>query len=216
MYNIIASNSILIGMNIKKFTLDNNNILDPLSCILRLILLKYKNKGTKLSVNNNKISYNENTYVQGVVRALNHDKREDLHNLYYPIQYACIWYPNTIEENRLLFKGALKGLHVLLDVYESNSIIHHTLIHYIQIINNYLDNKTDESISSNKSQIIDKLQVLWKPEEISIIYELIKHINRLHNKGERDLYINIVDQIILSKEEWVYNYILDISSTYNK
>ena len=79
-----------------------------------------------------------------------------------------------------------------------------------------LDNKTDESISSNKSQIIDKLQVLWKPEEISIIYELIKHINRLHNKGERDLYINIVDQIILSKEEWVYNYILDISSTYNK
>ena len=46
----------------------NNVLLEPLTCILRIILLKYKETGTKISIHNNSINYNEPNYYQGFVR----------------------------------------------------------------------------------------------------------------------------------------------------
>mgnify|MGYP006094025353 FL=1 len=40
----------------------NNVLLEPLTCILRIILLKYKETGTKISIHNNSINYNEPYY----------------------------------------------------------------------------------------------------------------------------------------------------------
>ena len=66
-------------------TSENKNIiLEPISCIFRMILLKYKLKGTKISIYNNSINYNEPNYLQGIIRSYNGDTREDLHNLYNP------------------------------------------------------------------------------------------------------------------------------------
>ena len=64
-------------------------ILEPLCVIFRLSLLQYKDKGTKLSVKNNSIQYQEPTYDQGFIRMWEGDCREDLHNLYHPI-LKCI------------------------------------------------------------------------------------------------------------------------------
>ena len=47
-------------------------------------VLKYKPKGTKLSISNNSITYNSSKYYQGIIRSINYDKRDDLHNLYNP------------------------------------------------------------------------------------------------------------------------------------
>ena len=61
-----------------------NLILEPISCIMKLILLQHKEEGTKISVNNNAILFNEPSLGQGFLRSIYGDCREDLHNLYNP------------------------------------------------------------------------------------------------------------------------------------
>ena len=69
---------------------ENKNILlEPLSSIFRLLLLKYKPVGTKISICNNSIKYNSPGYSQGIMRNINGDAREDLHNLYNPL--SNVW-----------------------------------------------------------------------------------------------------------------------------
>ena len=82
-----------------------NLILEPLCVILRLALLQYKDKGTKLSVN---------------------------HNLYHPILKATEWYPYN--EYQLFYDECITGLQLLNNVYEGNSIIKYTISHYISTI----------------------------------------------------------------------------------
>ena len=72
---------------------EKNLILEPLTVIFRLAILKYKPPYTKLSIRDNSIVYQENTYDQGLLRMIDGDTREDLHNLYHPILKSIEWYP---------------------------------------------------------------------------------------------------------------------------
>ena len=44
---------------------EKNTILDPLTCIIKLGILNFKPKGTKISINNNRITYHEPSLLQG-------------------------------------------------------------------------------------------------------------------------------------------------------
>jgi len=117
-----------------------NLILEPLCCILKLILLQFKEKGTKISVSDNSITFNEPSYGQGIVRSLYGDCREDLHNIYHPLLKAVEWYP--IREFIIYYEECKKGLQLLLEVYDDNTTIHHTISNYISII----EGKNDREI----------------------------------------------------------------------
>ena len=45
-------------------------ILEPLCVVFRLSLLQYKDKGTKLSIKNNSIQYQDPSYDQGLIRMM--------------------------------------------------------------------------------------------------------------------------------------------------
>ena len=66
---------------------EKNIILEPLCCIFRMILLKFKEKGVKISITNNSIQYVDPTIYQGILRSYNGDTRDDLHNLYNPFLF---------------------------------------------------------------------------------------------------------------------------------
>ena len=87
-----------LNSNFKEFFVSffepkRDSILDPLTCIIRLGILEFKPIGTKISLNNNKIKYNDPCVIQGALRWSNGDNREDLHNLYYPLLKCIHWYP---------------------------------------------------------------------------------------------------------------------------
>ena len=71
---------------------DKNSIIEPLICLIRLAILDFKPMGTKISIFNNRICYNEPNILQGAVRWSNGDTRDDLHNIYLPITKATYWY----------------------------------------------------------------------------------------------------------------------------
>lgn len=181
-----------------------NLILEPFCCIIKLILLQYKDPGTKISVANNSILFNQPSIGQGFLRTINGDCREDLHNLYHPLLKCVEWYP--IQEYSIFYSECKKGLELLKSVYDDNTTIHHTLSHYISIVDG-----TNKQSLPDTNPIIDTLKDIWNKEEIKAIQELLALIL---NDKDKDIYIQSLDNIIIAKEKIVNRYIHKISTTY--
>ena len=113
------------------------------------------------------------------------------------------------------YSECIKGLQLLLDVYDNNSIIHHTLTHYIQLITNTLD---DKEINIDKelkeSPLLNDLKNIWEGDEFEIIYNLLLLINK-SNEDEKEIYLKNIDDIISLKEKKVHEYIKKYSTSYN-
>ena len=92
-------------------------------------------KGTKISIYDNKIYFNEPSYVQGVIRFMYGDNREDLHNLYAPINIFVNWYwSDTDTDMKSIFIKAVSGLKMLKSSYSSWATIQHTIDYYILLL----------------------------------------------------------------------------------
>ena len=186
-----------------------------LDTLVKLILLSYKPSGTKISIYNNSIQFHEPSIIQGFLRIWTGDCREDLHNLYNPIikmlEYSDINNPNHI----ILLKKCIDGLNIILKVYDSNTIINHTLLHYINIIEKYIDiNVLDNSLKGKNSPLIDGLKIFWNEKEIDLIYDMLEHIND-KNDLEKKVYLKNIEDIITFKEKEVNDYIHKKSTTYD-
>ena len=79
MFNALSSYQLFkyLETKINQENTNKNLILEPLCVIFRLALLQYKDKGTKLSIKNNSIKYQDPTYDQGIMRMWSGDTRED-------------------------------------------------------------------------------------------------------------------------------------------
>lgn len=120
-----------------------NHLIEPMCCLIRLGILNFKEPGTKIRIYDNSINYYEPNLIQGILRTWHGDNRDDLHNLYNPIIIALKWFYPSNEFYKAFFILARDGIRKLKLVYEYNSIIHHTLNHYIRTIEEVL-NKVDE------------------------------------------------------------------------
>ena len=225
-------NILLFNKNTKKY------ILDPLTCIIRCATLSFKPPGTKISIINNKISFNDPTILQGTIRWTTGDKREDLHNIYYPIIKSTQWYdikdPNILN----IFSLAVKGLDKLKNSYDESSIIVHSLELYINIINNFITDNNERnkelyfkniqnretqeiSLSENKKKnchtednmIYKSLKELWNDNQISIVNNILIQMST-DSPNKKD-WLSALDIILSNKENNVNNIILKNTTSLN-
>ena len=195
------------------FNSENNNIiLEPLSCIIRLIILKHKVKGTKISIYNNSIKYDYPDQYQGVIRNVKGNSREQLHNIYNPLEKSFEWYSKDDKRYNLFYKECILGLNVLSNTYNKDTIVYHTLQHYITNIQNNQDGKKKEK--SKHSPLLDKLKDFWKEDEINIIYTTLKFLDTCVD-DEKEIYLEIIDTILRFKEQKIKDYIIKSSTSYN-
>jgi len=231
--NISVVSSAITGLtNVFCIKQEKNMVLDPLTCIIRLAILSFKPIGTKISINNNRITYCEPSIFQGTLRLAFGDNREDLHNIYNPIKKATLWFKNTDNNINNLFNYAIKGIKLLRDSYSKNSTIYHTLKLYQDLIKINLKNKQntkqclaadeteDESNAEDKAKKIElnkiylKLKNLWNQRELSIVNNLIielKHKidNKNDNQEEIDAIFHALELILKVKESLVSKIILE-------
>lgn len=193
-----------------------NIILEPMSSIMRIILLNYKVEGTKISIYNNSISYNEPSYYQGIIRNYNGDTREDLHNLYNPFMKSFEWYSPEEERNKYFYTLCKDGLNKLINSYDKDSIISHTLKHYSKIFDDILSQKEIEKVEELKeSPLLDEFKSIWKNDELDIIFRILKFINICEKTDEKNNYIKIIEDIVNLKEKQIEQYINKYSTSYN-
>ena len=199
--------------------MNRNLILEPFCCILRIILLNYKPIGTKISIQNNSIQYYDPSMFQGILRSIYGDNREDIHNLYSPILKAFEWY-NTIDSkmNKYFFENLIVGLHHLKNVYHPNTIIYHSITHYITMITDLLEDNTSiekfKLKDKEESPIIDNLKNIWERDEIYIIYKNLNYINTTKDENLKKTYIKNIEELLTFKESKVQQYINTCSTTY--
>ena len=205
--NINVVSSAITGLtNVFCVKQEKNMVLDPLTCIIRLAILSFKPAGTKISINNNKITYCEPGIFQGTLRLAYGDNREDLHNIYNPIKKATLWFKNSDSNINNLFRYAIFGIKLLRDSYSKNSTIYHTLKLYQDLIKLNLKNKVknkhnvtadeteDEGNAEEKAKktelnkIYLKLKNLWNQRELSIINNLIIELKNKIDHGDKDKY----------------------------
>jgi len=178
---------------------DKNSIIEPLICLVRLAILDFKPIGTKISILNNRITYNEPNILQGAVRWSNGDARDDLHNIFLPITKASIWYDVKQKDIKNIFKFSIRGLEKLKQSYSRNSTINHSIQYYIDTLKKSVNNSdrrsnrnrsgvntdggSDGNASTNtetnlvpddeNNTIFNKLKGIWNEREISIINNLL-------------------------------------------
>lgn len=186
---------------------EKNLILEPLTVIFRLAILKYKPPYTKLSIKDNSIVYQENTYDQGFIRMMDGDCREDLHNLYHPILKCIEWY--SYDSYKFLYDECITGLNILNSVYDRNSTIRHTISHYVSVIQMNDSENIREDVNINP--IIDKLKEIWTEDEIKSAISLLKLIEQNVN---RDIYLESLELILHNKEQFIHDLLKKISTEY--
>jgi len=181
-------------------------LLEPLSCILRLALLSYKPDGTKISILNNSIRFQDSNTMQGLFRSLQGDNREDLHNLYHPIIKSLEWYSSEDPIFNYFYTRCKLGLESLKHTYTDKTTIIHTLSHYIDII----DKKEVIEIDKEISPLIDSFKEFWTMEEIKMMYTIFTTLDSIGD----DTYIKCIDDILTNKELKIFEYVKQSSSSY--
>ena len=200
----------------------NKQILDPLSCTIRLGLLTFKEIGTKISFANNRMYFQPPNILQGPVRWTYGDARQDLHNLNNPIEKAIQWYdPQENEDIKKMFQLAVKGLKNLKQSYilkntkvGDSNLVCHSISHYIELLQNKLDNIENRELTSKIEYDNIYLKSLWKDEEISIVNKLLVLALEKKDKIEEYTYtINAIEAVLDDKDRSVVSIVNKISTS---
>jgi hypothetical protein len=179
-------------------------IIDPFTCMVRLAILSFKPKGTKISILDNMIKYNDPNILQGTIRWSQGDNRDDLHNLYRPITKAIEWYQLEDEKIKHIFGLSSKGIENLMFSYTGNSTVRHSLVYYKSIIDENLKEEKETIVNKeeNFNKIYTELKSLWNKNEINIINDILSEMENKTDDEKQSL-INAIDSIINIKERRV-------------
>lgn len=212
---------------------NKNSIIEPLICLVRLAILEFKPLGTKISIFNNRITYNEPNLLQGAVRWSNGDTRDDLHNIFLPITKAGEWYSLENEDIKNILIFAIRGLEKLKSSYSRNSTINHSIQYYISYLKTTHaggnTNAKDDSSGAETNTIFNKLKGIWNDREITIINNLLIELQEKRKQQnnetvedesltsvtepysqhqELETIINTLETLLISKENKVHSLIV--------
>ena len=226
---LIITNNIL-----NTFSKNNNksydNILEPITTIIKLALLSFLPVGTKISIKNNNIYIQNPSYLQGIFRWSNGDKFADLHNLVHPLKKfmemkdTSHLFDNTKLE--LFTELGYLGLKKLGETYSNNNITLQALELYQDIIRGIksrrISSESDDcqdsdrlSSSSGSFDIYEKIITIWKRDEIDIVHNILLHLKNHYkdnniNTIQSDPYLNSIITILENKENDTINILKNI------
>ena len=199
-------------------------LLDPINTAVALSLLNHYPEGTKISIQNNEIGFQEPGTIQGISRWGKGDKFEDLHNLINPIKKLLekkdvedLWG----EDNKnfvFLCHSMHSGLSKLSDTYKENQIAHHTLEFYKSLITENLQNKshfldklnTDDSKGSY--DIYQEFFEQWDKNEVNVMVVLLENLGLENKKEIKAAYKNSLMTIIGGHNQIIKNIIYRVQS----
>jgi hypothetical protein len=193
---------------------DNQQILEPLTTLVKLALIAFQPVGVKLAISMNRIIIQSPTSVQGAVRWLQGSKKEDLHFLLRPIYRACDLYP-PIKGKPIydLYRLAIEGLRVLKASYERDPdamIIVQLIELYMDILDSKMTNRSihlesykrikdlNDTVNLSTSTIVNLGNIfkeVWKEDEIDLIIKLLVKM-----EADKNCYRNAIESIIKAKE----------------
>lgn len=187
---------------IKNFFYPNkNDILDPLSLVIKLYIYSYKPAKTKISILNNKVEFQEDGIFQSTVRTFNRDTKNDLINMLLPLTFACEKYLTNIKTRQkytFVFEEIIVGLDKLNRVYESNEITQN-IEQLKNVVSKFLaDDRFDpETIIPNwndpscnfKKSFYTQTDSVWTEMRIGILFGYLNEIEISESDENKNILI---------------------------
>lgn len=210
--NILIDKS--IGM-MNYFNFNKDEYFDPMTVIINLCIIKYKQIGTKLSILNNNIYISEKSILQSSLRTLFKDRKVDIKLLYLSVLYSCsILISKNNKYITKLFNKSLDGLYNLKKTYEGDYDIIISINNYVAIIQNTLncgeikkefnflsdlDDDKNKEIYNIKNLIFEKLDSVWTNDKIKIISKLFDDIDdNIENIEYVNNILNSINNILIA------------------
>jgi hypothetical protein len=171
----------------KEIQTDKNQILEPLSTVLKLSLISFEEEGIKIAVSNNSVYIQKPTLLQGTIRSVYGNNREEIHYLLKPIIRCVEMYPSDNNRNiRYLYDLAIDGLKKLKRSYgNQSSNVCYTIDLYITILKG--KKIEEERITDND---ISLFKDLWTDSDIVLVSNLFQ-----------SNYLQSIYNIIYTKEQ---------------
>ena len=197
-----------VGDTLQKKTM----ILDPLTTMFRLSMLSFKPLGTKLSVYKNTMNYVEPGAFQGVYRWTFGEGRDDLHNIYRPIQKFLNWYSREDETISKLIDFSIQGLQKLSESYAQDSIIHHSIKLYILMLENNKPMEDEREEKEVNNQIYESFKGLYEKNEITLLVGMLELAKREQDQEKVNSFLKSIDTLLLVKERRIHSIVVDSST----
>lgn len=181
-------------------------ILEPLTCMIRLAILSFKPKGTKICIYQNSIYIQDPGLFQGTLRWISGDNRNDLHFLKDPILKALVRYDPSNDENiKFIFSLAGQGLQKLKNSYadrQTSSLTSHSIDYYIKIIQDTVKGNPPQSDDDLDINIQQSFKELWDPDQIVLITNIFKQAQKQEDSAPYlEAIENLLSVIIKSSKE---------------
>lgn len=200
---------------IKNFFYPNkNDILDPLSLVIKLYIYSFKPARTKISILGNKIEFQEDGIFQSTVRTINRDTKNDLINMLLPLTFACETYLSIKERTHYIkiFEEVIISLDKLNKVYESNEITQN-IEQLKNIISKFVSDKNfdpqtiipswNEPSSMLKKSFYSQTNSVWTPNRLKILFGYIDEIENSSSYENKiilivslNTFMNYIDLIV--------------------
>ena len=195
-----------------------NDLLEPLSVIIKLFIYSFKPIGTKISISYNRISIQEKGIFQGFVRTIMRDCKNDINIIIFPIMYACVKYLNGENKTKYLhiFNRVLIGFDNLKETYQGSEIVYN-IDNLKTIITQFIGKldevspisflSTYESVGGQiKQKTYDYLNTVWTDSRISIIFYIINEIlDTSTNLDIQKILLHILELYMEAIDSIVYN-----------
>ena len=186
---------------------NKNDILDPLSLVIKLYIYSFKPNGTKISILNNKIHFQNKGIFQSTVRTLNGDTKNDLINMLFPLTYACEKYLQSDKKKdfQVVFEKVIYSLDKLNQIYKSNEITHN-IEQLKNIINKHINDSKfkpetiilnyNEPASQFKKSFYSQTNTVWSEDRIIVLIKYIKEIINSESEENTKLLIISLDSFM--------------------
>lgn len=222
---LISNNLYGILSNKNDKTNYHDNILEPVSTVLKLAIVSFLPIGTKISIRDNNIYIQNPSLLQGIFRWSNGDKFSDLHNLIHPLKKFMDLRDTSIifndNKSDLFVSLAVKGLQRLKKTYADNSIVIQTFELYedillgVKIRRNSMGSDTSSETERATFDIYERFNALWVQDEIEIIHHILSHLNKSYDESENgetitNPYLNSLIVILDKKEKETTNILLNV------
>ena len=199
----------------------NKQILDPMTSLIKLAVLNFRKKGTKIGISNNKIQFQSPDVFQGTIRWRNGDNRFDLHNLCNPIERSVEWYDCKNNPNiATIFTLAISGLKKFKESYkdiENTNLVCDAISHYISILENKLEkNIKPDKINLqtlNESNINKSLKNMWESDEIAIISSMLILAKKKKYQHDVSPTVRAIECLLECKDSTTHDIILKYTTT---
>lgn len=189
----------------------NKQYLEPLTTLFKLALVSFKDHGTKIAISNHRVYIQTPSLLQGTIRSVYGNTREEIHYLLQPIlQCVKLYSPIQNTELAYLYRLAIQGLRKLKKSYDNDSsTVCYTIDLYISVLDRTLLSKSIyvDSYSTPQTQADDDIdqqlaavdteqgassaapiesiwRTIWTRDEIHLIYNLFQLTDHTSSTGD--------------------------------